>query len=136
MDIVVVDDGPVLLRLLQDVLQNEGYRVLSFARPDSLMDLQHTTERVDLFLIDIRLPGMTGIELAARLTNAGFETAPKIAMSASPHLLQAAQASGLFHATLEKPFDRKDLFDRIQQCTGSSGHRPRLVSQARGQASA
>jgi CheY-like chemotaxis protein len=115
MSIVVVDDELDLVELVSQVLEDEGYRVLSFSHPLDLTDLPNTGERPGLFLIDIMLPAMDGIALAASLRDRGFETTPKIAMSASHQCIDAARASSLFQATLCKPFEIDDLLDCIEQ---------------------
>jgi CheY-like chemotaxis protein len=113
--IVVVDDEPELRELVSNVLEDEGYQVVSFAHPVPVTRLQDGDERPDLFLIDIMLPEMTGIELANRLAAVGFAATPKIAMSASRQCLRDARASALFHVTLEKPFEIDDLLDAVER---------------------
>lgn len=115
MCIVVVDDEPELLELLRGVLQSEGYEVLSFTRPSPVTTLKETAEHPDVFLIDLMLPEMDGIALAARLKDEGFETTPKIAMSASREWLRAAEESHLFQLTLNKPFDVDELLTCVGQ---------------------
>ena len=115
MCIVVVDDEPDLRQIVTHVLEDEGYRVLSFAHPVPVTRLWETDERPNLFLIDIMLPEMSGITLAARLKDGGFEAIPKIAMSASPRMIQVAKESQLFDATLDKPFEVDDLLDCIER---------------------
>jgi CheY-like chemotaxis protein len=115
MRIVVVDDEPALLDVMTELLEDEGHDVLSFAHPGPVEELKNAEEQPDLFLVDVMLPDMNGITLAARLKDDGFASTPKIAMSASPQMLRAAQESNLFHATLEKPFDLETLLSSIQR---------------------
>jgi two-component system phosphate regulon response regulator OmpR len=113
MCIVVVDDEPELLDLVSSILEEEGYRVLAFGHPGSALQLRQAEERPALFLIDLMLPEMDGITLAARLS--GFETTPKIAMSASPSMLQRARESECFVATLGKPFGIEELLESVER---------------------
>jgi two-component system, NtrC family, nitrogen regulation response regulator NtrX len=113
--IVVVDDEPELRHLMSNVLEDEGYRVVSFSHPVPVTRLQETDERPNLFLIDIMLPDMNGIELAHRLVTEGFGGTPKIAMSASHQCVRDARASHLFDAALEKPFEINDLLDMVER---------------------
>jgi CheY-like chemotaxis protein len=66
-----------------------------------------------LFLVDVMLPGMSGIELAEQLRAGGFARTPMIAMSASPGMLRAAAESRLFQEILPKPFDLTTLLDCV-----------------------
>ena len=65
-EILVVDDEPSIRQLLNRVLTIEGYNVeTSDNASDALKKLQ--SKKYDLILLDIRLPGMSGIELYQRI---------------------------------------------------------------------
>ena len=61
--ILVIEDEPTLLRILQSYLEKEGYAVISSMRGDTGFDLS-LTENPDLILLDLNLPGMDGIDVA------------------------------------------------------------------------
>jgi CheY-like chemotaxis protein len=110
--VVVVEDEPSVLEMLRDLLTMNGYSVV----PVSYPELVHTIDpdlHPDVFLLDVMLPGMSGVELAAQLRTCGFEETPMIAMSASPLMLELAAASKLFRQTVAKPFDITKLLDAI-----------------------
>lgn len=112
--IVVVEDEPSVLEMLQDVLQGNGLSVVPVPYPE----LVHTIDsgvHPDLFLLDVMLPGMSGVELAAQLRRCGFAHTPMIAMSASPLMLEVAAASDLFDGTLSKPFDLSKLLGLVSR---------------------
>lgn len=108
--IVIVEDEADLLDLIAQILEEEGYTIVRFSRPDAIRLDRDQQPR--LFLLDLMLPGMDGIELA-RTLRPEWETTPMIAMSASPTLLEAARRSGLFQATVGKPFDMIELIDTV-----------------------
>jgi len=59
--ILAVDDSPVILKTVSSVLNNE-YKVFSLSKPSKLKDvLQKLTP--ELFLLDYKMPGLTGFEL-------------------------------------------------------------------------
>ena len=111
--IAVIDDEPELLGLLGEILEGEGYSVRIYSQPAAIATLLHNEAPPDLFLVDIMLPRITGIDLAGLLNENGFVHTPKIAMSASPERLLEAKRSGLFHLTLEKPFDVGELLSAV-----------------------
>lgn len=113
--IVIVEDEADLLDLISQILEEEGYNILRFSQPDAIRLENGTRPRV--FLLDLMLPSMDGIELARSLRPFWEET-PMIAMSASPNLLDAARRSGLFQATIGKPFDMLDLIDTVTSIAG------------------
>lgn len=115
MAIVVVEDEASVRELLARRLEDEGYEVLPFADPIPVTALKPGEGDLDLFLIDIVLPEINGIALAARLRDEGFGSTPKIAMSASERMLRVAEESGLFHGVLTKPFDLDLALNSIRQ---------------------
>jgi CheY-like chemotaxis protein len=60
--ILVVDDEPATLQLLSQVLSAEGYEVQTVDNADDAVGMMKT-EGYDLILLDIKMPGMSGIEL-------------------------------------------------------------------------
>ena len=113
--IVVVDDEPGILNLLRDLLELEGFGVMCFDRPEQLHSL---AANPSLFLIDIMLPGTSGIELAQQLRAEGFVDTPMVAMSASAFMVNAAKSTRLFQATLGKPFDVARLLELVEHYAG------------------
>lgn len=66
--VMVVDDEPALVELLEDTLAALGYEPVGFASADqALVAFHEAPGRFDLVLTDEQLPGMTGTELIARV---------------------------------------------------------------------
>ena len=64
--IAVIDDDVYIGDLLQELLCREGYRVLrAYSGTEALLLLKQ--EKVDLILLDLMLPGLSGEELLPRL---------------------------------------------------------------------
>jgi DNA-binding response OmpR family regulator len=110
--VVVIEDEPSVLKMLEDVLRHHGCTVIGFPYPEMVHTLGDDIHP-DVFLVDVMLPGMSGVELAAQLRECGFANTPMIAMSASPLLLAVAAGSDLFDSTIAKPFDLSYLLDSI-----------------------
>lgn len=64
--ILVADDDRVVLFTLAEGLRDAGYRVIEARDGQSALSLCQR-EEIDLALLDIRMPGLDGIELATRL---------------------------------------------------------------------
>jgi signal transduction histidine kinase/ActR/RegA family two-component response regulator len=75
--ILIVDDNPLNLNMLQRVLRKQSYEVeRASAGPEALALLART--RVDLILTDVHMPGMDGVELAGKIRALLGEQAPPI----------------------------------------------------------
>jgi response regulator NasT len=66
--ILLVDDDPLLLEFISTVLQHAGYdTVKAGSAPEAVQRVQERGADIALALLDITMPGMTGLELAQRL---------------------------------------------------------------------
>ena len=98
--ILVVDDEPAIRELLRRILEND-YDVLDAPNGPAALTLLRS-RRVDLILLDVLLPGMSGIEVLSRLR----VTHPKTAV-----ILVTGAATV---PTLIKPFANKELLSRVR----------------------
>jgi two-component system cell cycle response regulator DivK len=64
--ILIVEDNAKNLKLVRDVLEQTGYRTLESGTAEEALDLVESN-RPDLVLMDIELPGMNGFEAVERL---------------------------------------------------------------------
>ncbi|HEV8151223.1 MAG TPA: hybrid sensor histidine kinase/response regulator [Gemmatimonadales bacterium] len=113
--ILVVDDHEINRVLLQEILQQQGYRI-DVAR-DGLETLRAVAEtQPDLVLLDVNMPGMDGFEVCRRL-RAAVETRglPIILVTALADREQRLEgiAAGA-NDYLTKPIDRADLLLRVR----------------------
>lgn len=65
--LLLVDDDPMLLALLSTVLRHAGYETVEAATAEEALPVAKQ-EDPDLALLDVNLPGMSGLELATRLS--------------------------------------------------------------------
>lgn len=66
--ILLLDDDPTSLRLLEMALLREGHKPVAFTDPVAALDLLKTTEEViDLIVTDIRMPGINGLEFIRQI---------------------------------------------------------------------
>lgn len=113
--ILVVDDLPENLRLLQQILTDQGYEV-RFSSSGKLALLSLTRFHPDLILLDIMMPDMNGFEVCRRLKeNPETENIPVIFLSALDdgiNKVKAFQMGGNDYVT--KPFEAEEVLARIR----------------------
>lgn len=113
--ILIVEDDPNSRKLLRDVLDTEGYETLETDTAEE--GLRMARERVPaLILMDIRLPGMSGIEaLHALRQDVRTHAVPVVAVTASVMLAQTTQAVNAgFDALAHKPVNVTALLGTIR----------------------
>jgi two-component system response regulator HydG len=106
--VLVIDDESSILETVQLLLRGEGFDVATQQNPRSAVR-QLGDVAPDIVLTDIRMPGMTGIEVLAAVREYDAEV-PVILMTAQASLQTAMQAvnEGAFYY-LQKPFGNADL---------------------------
>jgi two-component system cell cycle response regulator DivK len=108
--ILLVEDNEKNRRLVRDVMQVKGYRVIDVESAEAALELVKT-QTPDVVLMDIQLPGMDGIQALARLrASAATRQVPVIALTASvmPQDRHQIMAAG-FDAFVSKPIGLKEL---------------------------
>ena len=111
--ISVVDDDPSLRRSLRNLLSSVGYQVELFESAEAFLASGNSTRAGGCLVLDLRMPGMSGMELLNRLTAMGSRIRVIIltAHGDDDTRRRALQAGAA--AFLEKPFDSTALFDAI-----------------------
>ena len=112
MDILLVDDNPLMQQLMARFLSELGYKIAVVGRTDEAIELARTTPPL-LFVIDMHLPDRDGPEaLAALRTLPGCAKTPAIAMSGMDESSLRTSLGSDFVAYLSKPIDL-DVFEEI-----------------------
>ena len=108
----VVDDDDGMRRALSLLLNTVGYRTLVFASPAEFL-AQYDADAPGCLVLDIRMPGMSGLELQQQLNRTG-SMLPVIFITGHGDVPMAVQAmkEGAFEF-IQKPFRDQDLLDRI-----------------------
>jgi len=114
--VLIVDDDPAVLILIQTILNRADYRVLIAAeRADAIRVAQQKHIHIDLVLLDVRIPGVQGTELADQIL-AVRPNIPLIWMSGFVDeefiRIKLLDADGGF---LPKPFGHADLLAAVEQ---------------------
>lgn len=113
--LLVVDDEPINVELLCELLQAMGYRTAGAARGEEALRIARESAP-DLILLDVMMPGMNGIEVCRRLredpATARVPVVFVTALSDTDDKLRAIEAGG--DDFLTKPFNRPILLARIR----------------------
>jgi len=116
--ILIVEDDPKSRKLLRDVLGETGYTTSEAENAEDGVRIAKETIP-DLILMDIRLPGMSGIDALQVLRKEESTSAiPVIAVTASVMESQKAEAmSAGFNAVHNKPVNIRSLLELIRKYT-------------------
>lgn len=116
--ILVIDDEKLIRWTLNDVLRREGYDVLTAECGETGLEIVEG-ERPDLIILDLRLPGMDGMEVLERVK----EIAPDavvIILTAYGSPASALQAIKLgAHEYLHKPFELEETREAVRMALGT-----------------
>jgi len=107
--IALVEDDPFQRRLLQETIENTGLRVLAFPDAESFLHAMDELPDLGVLLIDVRLPGINGVELLIRVRQTDPEL-PTIIVSGQDRVeiaIQAMQAGAWDY--IVKPFESYKL---------------------------
>ena len=114
--ILVVDDDPVILQLLQVNFEMEGFTVITAA--DGRQGVDRTrSDRPDIVVSDVMMPKMSGIELVAELKG-DPDTAGIPILLLTAKAQQADIGAGMDAGAddyVTKPFEPLDLVDRVNR---------------------
>lgn len=113
--VYVVDDDASIRELLEWLMRREGLACESFAEPRSFL-AAFRPERSGCVLLDLHMPGMSGLELQAQLKQRGVAI-PVIFLSGRADVPRAVEAvkGGAFDF-IEKPFDYKRIVALVREC--------------------
>lgn len=115
--ILIVDDEPANVRLLEQILEAAGYaKPLTTTDPREAIEL-YSDARPDLVLLDLRMPQMDGFQVMERLSelDAGGHYVPILVLTADPtrEVKKRALLNGA-KDLLTKPFDYSEVLLRIR----------------------
>lgn len=118
--VLVIEDDPLLLELIRELLHLYGHKSVGAGTAEQARTIAAAAKPA-VFLIDLVLPGLSGVDLAMRLRACGFPEEPMIAMSASAEMLRAARQSGVFQGTFRKPFEVMQLIQCVDESFARAG---------------
>ena len=127
--ILLAEDNPINAMLIRELLRRRGYEVSEVTCGEAALEASES-QRFDLLLTDIHMPGLDGIETARRIREReaaqGSERIPIVALTADAvetgkHACQDAGMDGF----LTKPIDPAELDAMLQNLLNLDAMRPR-----------
>ena len=112
--IAIVDDDPSAREGLETLIRSAGWRVETFVSAQEFLG-RPGTEAPSCLILDLQLPGLSGLDLQKRMADVGLEI-PIVFLTGHgniPASVQAMKAGAVEFLT--KPFDEQGLFQAIQE---------------------
>ena len=115
--IVIAEDEAIIRLDLRESLEAEGYVVVGeTGRGDEAVELSRVL-KPDVVILDIKMPGLTGIEAAEIINNEKIAAVLLLTAFSQRDLIQDASQAGAL-AYLVKPFQRSELVPSIELAIG------------------
>lgn len=109
--LLIVDDEPAIVMVLQEVLSGEGFAVSTAPDGRSALEALRTVPPPDIVLLDLRMPDLSGQEvLAAMRADPNLRYIPVILITASVGDLPPKDD---YQALIPKPFDVMDVLSTV-----------------------
>ncbi|HEX8409516.1 MAG TPA: sigma-54 dependent transcriptional regulator, partial [Thermoanaerobaculia bacterium] len=124
--ILIVEDDEKIAANMTLRLREEGYGVVHFrSAEDGLSYLRDKTRvQPDMALVDVRLPGMSGIDLVRIM---GEAMPPSIVISGEASMNETVEAIRLgVHDFIDKPFSRERLIKSVRNCLETAALRQQV----------
>jgi CheY-like chemotaxis protein len=107
MNILVVDDEPIMRNLFVDILQDEGYKVTTVCDGKEAQD-KIKEEFFDIAFVDVHMPVMNGVKTLYAIREISPKTAIVMTDSMPGYILEEIKEQGAV-TCIHKPFDIKEI---------------------------
>ena len=113
--ILVADDDAASRELIEIILSSENYHIVTAQNGNEVLELIRQTP-VDLILLDVLMPGMTGMEVCRKLkSDPEFQLIPIIFLTALDQMEDRVESFDLgVNEFMSKPFSPPELLARVK----------------------
>ncbi len=113
--ILIVDDEDLFLQLIQDILEEEGIKAIATSDPTNALDIINTTD-IDILVTDIKMPEISGIELAIKAKSKQPDTAV-VFITGYSEMINGYSGDLDFddYFLLKKPFPMDDMIKLLRE---------------------
>ncbi len=117
--IVIIDDSNLSRKTISEILTSENYNVVAEAESAKMALSLVGTVECDLYIIDVVMPKMSGIELAKIINEKNPESSILMISSLNMENIIIESISNGAVDFLIKPFNQKDLLDSVNKINQS-----------------
>lgn len=118
--ILIVDDDPHIRRILRISLVAKGYKVLEADCGEAALTLMRS-DKCDLMLVDINMPGITGLELCRNVRSSSDMTGAVVVVMSTGEEHRAKALDAGADDYLSKPFAVTQMFSCLELNLKRSG---------------
>ncbi len=119
--VLVIDDDQSVCEYLQELLTPDGCEVVAIHDPEQALAKLKAKESFHIMILDLRMPGMNGIELLDKIRKVDKDVAV-IILTAFPSLESATDAINLdVSAYMQKPFSGEEMRETIARVARKKG---------------
>jgi DNA-binding response OmpR family regulator len=111
--VLIVDDDPGILNVVNIILSQNGYHVKGFSDGDDLLD-KIVLEKPDILLLDIRLGKKDGRNICKEI-KANWKKDLKVILFSANHTLKETALECNADDFLEKPFEIDELLEKVRR---------------------
>jgi two-component system, NarL family, nitrate/nitrite response regulator NarL len=115
MTLVICDDHDMFVDALRDALECRGHHVAATTLDPAEVSALVTRHRPSLVLLDVQLPGMTGLELAAELRASHGDILIVLLTGSTEERVRQAYQTGLVDGLIAKSTDVRELDNALQR---------------------
>ena len=117
--ILVIDDEPMVVAALRDLLEDEGYEVVTATSGPEGLEVFSESDP-DLVITDMRMPEVTGVEVLKAIRRENSEL-PVIVLSAAASKEAAERVAELSGQWITKPWIGEELLGSVRELLLGSG---------------
>lgn len=114
--ILIVDDEPDIVAVLRDFLTRQGYQVMKALSGEEALDILGR-ERIDLVLLDLKMPGLKGTD-AAKFIKKKYPSVKVIVLTGYPDMSGSLLQENILDAVFIKPVRIQELLKRLLTMLG------------------
>jgi FixJ family two-component response regulator len=114
--VAIVDDDELFRRSVERLLRSAGFRVEAFGSAEDFLE-RDALDGAACAVLDVKLPGMNGLELQQRLIERGHRIPIVFVSAHGDSVLRAHALRAGAIEFLKKPFDDSTLLDALERAT-------------------